>query len=122
VTRARVFGVAEEKERNEREEQGSSEQEAGTPSDVDAMGQDKRRQVVGHSYGPSKQRQLAYYGIFLAFVVVAYIGFRIAVSELDAAPKDNPDKAPWSQGTAPNDQTGREFFSPESDKGVVGFQ
>jgi hypothetical protein len=70
-------------------------------TDVDAMGQDKRRQVVGHSYGPSKQRQLAYYGIFLAFVVAAYIGFQFAVDQLDKAPSHNPDQAPWSQSNSP---------------------
>jgi hypothetical protein len=91
-------------------------------NDVDAMGQDKRRQVVGHSYGPSKQRQLAYYGIFLALVVVAYLGFRIAVDQLDKAPANNPDKAPWSQSKEGNQQTGRGFFAPDHGGGVVRFQ
>jgi hypothetical protein len=86
------------------------------------MGQDKRREVIGHSYGPSKQRQLAYYGIFVALVVVGYIGFRIAVSELDKAPANNPDQAPWSQGGAPGDQSGRGFFAPEQGNGVVPFE
>jgi hypothetical protein len=36
----------------------SEKAEAQQPSDVDAMGQDKRRQVVGHSYGPSKRSQV----------------------------------------------------------------
>jgi hypothetical protein len=67
----------------------------------DAMGQDKRREVVGHSYGPSKARQLAYYGIFVAFVILAYIGAKIAVDELDKAPANNPDKAPWSKPSSP---------------------
>jgi hypothetical protein len=67
----------------------------------DAMGQDKRRQVVGHSYGPSKARQLLYYGVFIVFVILAYIGARIAIDELDKAPATNPDKAPWSQPDAP---------------------
>jgi hypothetical protein len=67
----------------------------------DAMGQDKRRQVVGHSYGPSKARQLLYYGVFIVFVILAYIGARIAIDELDKAPATHPDKAPWSQPDAP---------------------
>jgi hypothetical protein len=67
----------------------------------DAMGHDKRRQVVGHSYGPSKARQLLYYGIFVVFVILAYIGAKIAIDELDKAPANNPDKAPWSQQNAP---------------------
>ena len=85
--------------------------EAATPSEAggqrhigsekDAMGKDKRREVVGHSYGPSKGRQLAYYGIFVAFLVLLYIGGKIAIDELDKAPAHNPDKAPWSQPNAP---------------------
>jgi hypothetical protein len=62
------------------------------------MGQDKRREVVGHSWGPSKTRQLAYYGIFVAFVIALYIGGKIAVDELDKAPANDPAKAPWSKG------------------------
>lgn len=70
-------------------------------STVDAMGQDKKRQVVGHSYGPSRSRQLLYYGIFVAFVIALYIGGSIAVDELDAPPANNPDEAPWSQPDSP---------------------
>ena len=70
-------------------------------SDKDAMGQDKRRQVVGQGYGPSKSRQLVYYGLFVAFVIALYIGGKIAIDELDKAPAHNPDKAPWSQPNAP---------------------
>jgi hypothetical protein len=68
---------------------------------TDAMGQDKRRQVVGHSYGPSKARQLLYYGLFVAFVIAAYIGGKIAVDELDKPPAKNRDQAPWSKPDAP---------------------
>ena len=37
-----------------------------TPSDVDSMGLDKRRQVVGQQYGASAKKQLTVYGIVLA--------------------------------------------------------
>jgi hypothetical protein len=70
-------------------------------SATDAMGQDKRREVVGHSYGPSKARQLVYYGIAIAVIVLLYIGAKIAVDELDKAPANDPAKAPWSQPDAP---------------------
>jgi anti-sigma factor RsiW len=70
-------------------------------SQKDAMGRDKHREVVGHSYGPSKARQLLYYGIFAVFVILAYIGAKIAVDELDKAPANNPDKAPWSRPESP---------------------
>jgi hypothetical protein len=70
-------------------------------STVDAMGQDKRRSVIGKSYAASTARQLAYYGIFVAFVILLYIGGRIAVDQLDKAPKTNPDQAPWSKADSP---------------------
>ena len=70
-------------------------------SDKDAMGKDKRRQVVGHSWGPSKGSQLLYYGLAVAFVIALYIGGKVAIDELDKAPANNPDKAPWSQPNAP---------------------
>jgi hypothetical protein len=71
------------------------------PSEVDAMGKDKRRQVVGQSYGPSRASQLFYYGLFLAFVVVVYFGAKVAISELDKAPAKDKDQAPWTKNQIP---------------------
>jgi hypothetical protein len=69
-------------------------------SNVDAMGKDKRRQVVGQSYGPSVARQMTVYGIFLAVTAAFVIGFLLLAKELDKAPASNPDEAPWSQEDA----------------------
>ena|SRR5689334_14120401 len=67
-------------------------------SEVDAMGLDKRRRVVGQSYGPSKTRQFALYGIFLAVIVALVIGGIILVGKLDTGVgKDVPHSAPWSK-------------------------
>jgi hypothetical protein len=82
----------------------SSEQEqeqAGTPSRVDAMGKDKRRQVIGHAYAPTRARQLTYYGIFIAVVLGLFFGAKFAVDELDKAPEKIEKKAPWSQQGSP---------------------
>jgi len=68
---------------------------------VDAMGNDKRRQVVGNSYGPSFARQATLYGIFVVIVIALFIGGRIAISHLDKAPATNPNVAPWSAPNAP---------------------
>jgi hypothetical protein len=84
---------------------GSQTQHAG--SDVDAMGQDKRRQVVGQGYGPSKGRQLLYYGLFILLLIGLYIGAKIAVDELDKAPESVANQAPWSQQDAPQVPTRR---------------
>lgn len=68
---------------------------------VDAMGQDKRRQVVGKSYGPTAARQAAVYLTVVAVLVVLFIGGSIAVGKLDEAPKDNAAEAPWARPDSP---------------------
>lgn len=89
-------------------------------STVDAMGQDKHRQVVGERFGASRARQLAYYGIFIAFVVGAYVGLKAAADQLDKAPAHDRDQAPWSQQSAPQGPLGG--FVPPGHKGPTRFQ
>jgi hypothetical protein len=67
---------------------------------LDAMGNDKRRQVVGQSYGPSFARQAVAYGIAVAIIVALFIGGKIAVDKLDKPPAHNEDQAPWSASNA----------------------
>lgn len=64
--------------------------------ELDAMGHDKRRAVIGKSYGPSARQQLTVYGTFFLVVTVLAIGFYFLAKELDKAPDTNPAKAPWS--------------------------
>jgi hypothetical protein len=78
----------------------SEEAKAHRPSDVDAMGQDKRRQVVGHSYGPSRRSQVMFFIAVAVALVVVVGGWLFAVSVFDQPPDDFPDKAPWSQQAA----------------------
>jgi cytoskeletal protein RodZ len=74
----------------------SEEAKAKQPSNVDAMGQDKRREVVGHSYGPSRKSQLIFFAAVAAVIVVILGGWTLAVAAFDTAPESYPDKAPWS--------------------------
>jgi hypothetical protein len=76
-------------------------EQSHVPSRVDAMGRDKRRQVIGHAYAPTRTRQLTYYGIFVAIIVALFVGAKIAVDELDKAPENIEQTAPWSQDNAP---------------------
>ena len=69
-------------------------------SDTDAMGKDKRREVVGESYGESFGRQAALYGIFIAVAAALVIGFVLLAGKLDEAPDSYPDLAPWSDSDA----------------------
>jgi hypothetical protein len=64
-------------------------------SDVDAMGLDKRREVVGGSYSPSLARQLTMYGLFLLVVAALVVGVLVAINEFDQPPAKYADKAPW---------------------------
>ena len=66
-------------------------------SEVDAMGKDKRRPVVGESHGPSTARQLTLYGAFLAVVVALAVGGFILVGSLDKSVGKVPNSAPWSK-------------------------
>lgn len=69
-------------------------------SSVDAMGLDKRREVVGGSYGPSVARQVTLYGVFLLVVAALVIGFVILAGELDQPPEKVEDAAPWADPDA----------------------
>src|ERR671918_258717 len=71
------------------------------PSDIDAMGLDKRRPVVGGQYSPSIARQATIYGIALAVVAALAIGFIVLANELDQPPETNSDEAPWTGNELP---------------------
>jgi hypothetical protein len=66
-------------------------------SSVDAMGRDKRREVVGQSYGPSFARQAALYLIFVAVVVAIAFGVKLLIDNYDQPPNHFAAKAPWAQ-------------------------
>ena len=67
-------------------------------SEVDAMGLDKRRAVVGEKVGPSKTRQLVVYLGFLAVMVALVVGGLLLVKNLDTSVgKDVPKSAPWAK-------------------------
>jgi hypothetical protein len=74
---------------------------AHTPSDVDAMGQHKRRQVVGHTYGPTRARLITRFVIFVVVVVLLLVGAKIAVDKLDQPRDKISTEAPWAQPDAP---------------------
>ena len=69
-------------------------------SDVDAMGLDKRREVVGGSYGASFGKQATLYGGVLVIVAVLVVGFIILVGQLDKPRDPGADEAPWSEQQA----------------------
>jgi hypothetical protein len=74
----------------------SEEAKRHEPSKVDAMGQDKRREVVGHSYGPSKRSQIMFFAAVAAIAVVVIGGWTVLVNAFDNPPENVSDRAPWS--------------------------
>jgi hypothetical protein len=76
--------------------EASEEAKQHKPSTVDAMGQDKRRQVVGHSYGPSRRSQMMFFVAVAAVVVVIVGGWLVLVATFDNPPKGSGSGAPWS--------------------------
>jgi hypothetical protein len=77
------------------------ERTAQTSSHVDAMGLDKRRQVRGKVYGPTRTRIFIRFAVFFAVVALLAVGAKIAVDELDKPPETNATEAPWAQPDAP---------------------
>jgi hypothetical protein len=72
-------------------------------SDVDAMGNDKRREVVGQQYGASRKKKLAIYGGVVAFLAVVVIAFLTVVKGYDNREVALKDTAPWTQENASNE-------------------
>jgi hypothetical protein len=70
-------------------------------SETDALGLDKRRNVIGGRYSPSVGRQAAMYGIFLAVLAALAIGAILLVDKLDQPPDKVEAQAPWAQPGAP---------------------
>ena len=78
----------------------SPEAKAHEPSDIDAMGQDKRRQVVGHAYGPSRKSQLLFFAAVGAVFLLLIGGGLAAVAAFDQPEDEYPDESPWSASDA----------------------
>ncbi len=82
------------------EEPASQGDPAEAPGGVDAMGQDKRRSVVGQQYGATLRKQITVYGVFAAIVVVLVIVFLTVVNNIDNRDIPLKDTAPWTQASA----------------------
>ena len=70
-------------------------------SDTDAMGREKRRQVAGGVYGPTRARIVTRFVIFFAFVILLLVGAKIAVDQVDQPPDTVSSEAPWAQPDSP---------------------
>ena len=65
-------------------------------SDIDAMGLDKRREVVGGRYSASLTRQIVTYAIVVVVASAAAFGLKMLADDLDQPPAKVADEAPWT--------------------------
>lgn len=65
-------------------------------SDTDAMGLDKRREVIGNAGGASVGKQLVRWTVVACVIVAAAFGAKLLVDDLDKPPKHNEAQAPWA--------------------------
>lgn len=76
------------------------EESVAERTDVDAMGNDKRRTVVGGQYGATIRKRLFVYGAFLAVAVGIVIAFLTVVTSIDQKEIPLTDTAPWTEAAA----------------------
>jgi len=69
-------------------------------SDVDAMGNDKRREVVGQQYGATVRKRLFIYGAAVGVIVAIVIVFLTVVTNYDNRERPLENTAPWSAANA----------------------
>jgi hypothetical protein len=100
--------------------EASEEAKRKVPSDVDAMGQDKRRQVVGHSYGPSARRQIMFFVSVGAVIAVIVGGWLLLVGIFDKPPTHFKDTAPWSKTASNAALAAQQNAKPVSPGGPCG--
>ena len=78
----------------------SYEESVAGRSDKDAMGNDKRRQVIGGQYGASVRKRLVVYGIAIAVIVGLVILSLTVVSNIDNKEIPLKETAPWAAADA----------------------
>lgn len=94
---------------------GSSGKPPVGDRNLDAMGQDKRREVIGHSYGPSRKSQFIFFAVVAGILALVIGGYSLAISEFDQPPESYPDEAAWTG----NSETPRTPTNPCGEPGNV---
>jgi hypothetical protein len=73
-------------------------------SDVDAMGRDKRRQIVGGTYGPTKTRLIVTFTATIAVIGGIGAGLYLLAKNADQPPEQISREAPWAESDAPQNR------------------
>jgi hypothetical protein len=80
-------------------------EKAAHASDTDAMGRDKRRQVVGGTYGMTTAKLTVLYATVVAVIAGAAFGLYLLAKDLDQPPEKISTEAPWAEQDAPQRPT-----------------
>ena len=78
----------------------SYEESVAGRSETDAMGNDKRRQVIGGQYGASVRKRLVVYGVAIAVIFGLVVLSLTVVSNIDNKEIPLEDTAPWTAADA----------------------
>jgi hypothetical protein len=72
-------------------------------TDTDAMGNPKRRQVIGQQYGATVRKRLLVYGAVVGVILIGVILFVTVVGNYDSRDRKLVDTAPWTKADASED-------------------
>jgi len=81
-------------------------------TDLDAMGNDKRRSVIGRQYGASARKRLLVYGIAVTVIVLVVVAFLTVVTNVDDREIALKQTAPWAAEDAPQEAPRDVDFMP----------
>lgn len=77
-------------------EESCGEAPRSDPTDLDAMGNDKRRAVIGRQYGATMRKRLLVWGGVVAAIVIAAVIFLTFVTAYDDRDQPIENTAPWA--------------------------
>lgn len=78
----------------------SDSEYGGARSEVDAMGNDKRREVIGQQYGATVRKRVLIYGGVVGITIVVVIAFLTVVKGYDQRNVPLKNTAPWTEAGA----------------------
>jgi hypothetical protein len=108
--------VAEEPPSGEEaeDEDRRADEYGGSRSELDAMGNDKRREVVGKQYGATVRKRLLIYGGVVGVIVVVVIAFLTVVRGYDNRDVPLKDTAPWTKADGNTQKPVRDVDFPQN--------
>lgn len=77
--------------------EGERDSEGSDRNEKDAMGREKRREVIGGQYGATVRKRLLVYGAVVGVIVLGLFFFLTVVTNYDNRDFELKDTAPWTQ-------------------------